>query len=79
MLNNLLLSAEPYCKDGKLYKQVKQKWGHQLLLWKSALSLLTKTVYSCASVFKASAGENVQGNLHVMLWSLFEAGLYMAL
>lgn len=41
--------------------------------------LLTKTVYSCVSVFKASTGENVQGNLHVMLWSLFEAGLYIAL
>ena len=78
MLNNLLLSAQPYCNDGELYKQVKQQWGHQLLLWESVLSLLTK--YILVHLFlKASTGENVQGNLHVMLWSLFEAGLYMAL
>lgn len=57
MLSNLLPSVKPHCKHAKLYKQVKQKWDHQLLLWKSALSLLIKTVYCCAYVFKASAGE----------------------
>lgn len=75
MLSNLLRAAKPRCKHGKLFKQVEQKWDLQLLLWKSALRQFIPVHVS----FKASAGENGEGNHRVMSWSLFETGLYTSL